>query len=319
MSLSAGTHLGPYEVVGAIGAGGMGEVYQARDSRLKRTVAIKVLPRELSGDAQRRARLEREARAMASLSHPRICTLFDVGEHDGSTFLVMELLEGDSLAERLKRGPLPLPQALEIAAHVAEALDAAHQRGIVHRDLKPGNVMLTRSGAKVLDFGLAKLRAGGDFDRYASTEAEPLTGTGAVMGTLQYMAPEQLEGKEVDAAPAARRCHCSLHGAEARVDMGRRGGGRTGALIGQAHGTAEQRHRRALRAAGAPAVHEARSPLRRWVRSRKTRAEGRASGVDRGRRSGPDLTQYRRYHRRGPARRVPGWQPCLHPEPRGPI
>ena len=199
MSLSAGTRLGPYEVLGAIGAGGMGEVYQARDTRLKRTVAIKVLPRELSGDAQRRARLEREARTLASLSHPRICTLFDVGEHDGSTFLVMELLDGDSLAERLKRGPLPLPQALEIAAHVAEALDAAHKRGIVHRDLKPGNVMLTKSGAKVLDFGLAKLRAGGELDRYASTEAEPLTGTGAVMGTLQYMAPEQIPRRDADA------------------------------------------------------------------------------------------------------------------------
>ncbi len=199
MSLSVGTRLGPYEIKGAIGAGGMGEVYQARDTRLNRTVAIKVLPRELSGDGQRRARLEREARTLASLSHPRICPLFDVGEHDGSTFLVMELLQGDTLAERLRRGPLPLAQALEIAGQIAEGLDAAHQRGIVHRDLKPGNVMLTRTGATLLDFGLAKLRAGGELGGNASTAAEPLTGTHAVIGTLQYMAPEQLEGKAVDA------------------------------------------------------------------------------------------------------------------------
>ena len=199
MSLHAGTRLGPYEVIGAIGAGGMGEVYQARDTRLKRTVAIKVLPPEMSSDPQRLRRLEREAHSLASLSHPRICALFDIGEHQGSTFLVMEHIEGDTLAERLKRGLLPLAQALEIAAQIAEGLDAAHRRGIVHRDLKPGNVMLTRSGAKVLDFGLAKLRSGGELDRNASTEAEPLTGAGAVLGTLQYMAPEQLEGKEVDA------------------------------------------------------------------------------------------------------------------------
>ena len=199
MALSAGTHLGPYEVLGAIGAGGMGEVYQARDTRLKRTVAIKVLPPEMSSDPHRRGRLQREARTLASLSHPRICALFDVGEHDGSTFLVMELLQGETLAQRLERGPLPLPQALELAAQIAEGLDAAHKRGIVHRDLKPGNVMLTKTGAKVLDFGLAKLRAGGELDRNASTETDPLTGAGSVPGTLQYMAPEQLEGRVVDA------------------------------------------------------------------------------------------------------------------------
>jgi eukaryotic-like serine/threonine-protein kinase len=197
--LSVGARLGPYEITGAIGAGGMGEVYQARDTRLDRTVAIKVLLPEVSGDPQRRARFEREARALASLSHPHICPLFDVGEHEGSAFLVMEHLLGETLSERLARGPLPLPQALEMAVQLAEGLDAAHKRGIVHRDLKPGNIMLTKTGAKVLDFGLAKLRAGGELDRNASTDTAPITRVGAVMGTLQYMAPEQLENREVDA------------------------------------------------------------------------------------------------------------------------
>ncbi|MDQ1349212.1 MAG: eukaryotic-like serine/threonine-protein kinase, partial [Acidobacteriota bacterium] len=143
MSLTAGVRLGPYEISGAIGAGGMGEVYRARDTRLDRSVAIKVLPPALTASAERRARFEREARSLAALSHPRICTLFDVGEHHGSTFLVMEHLQGETLAERIFRGPLPLASALEIAVQIAEGLDAAHKRGIVHRDLKPANVMLT--------------------------------------------------------------------------------------------------------------------------------------------------------------------------------
>ena len=212
MSLVAGTRLGPYEIQSAIGAGGMGEVYKARDTRLDRTVAIKVLPAELSADPERRARFEREARAVAALSHPHICTLYDIGTHDAVTYLVMEHLAGESLAQRLTRGPLPVAQALELGAQIADALDAAHKHGIIHRDLKPGNVMLTgggsgRSGvtsAKLLDFGLAKLVAHGErpalaSDASAPTQTVPMTARGAIVGTLQYMAPEQLEGKEADA------------------------------------------------------------------------------------------------------------------------
>jgi len=203
MSLAAGTRLGPYEVLGLIGAGGMGEVYKARDTRLDRSVAIKILPANLSADADRRARFEREAKTIAGLAHPHICTLHDVGEHAGSMFLVMEHLEGESLAERLRKGPLPVHQALEMGAQIAEALSVAHRAGIVHRDLKPGNVMLTKTGVKVLDFGLAKglpARAHGDESLgQATTESsDPLTATGTILGTLPYMAPEQVEGREVD-------------------------------------------------------------------------------------------------------------------------
>ena len=212
MALTPGTRLGPYEIAGSLGAGGMGEVYKARDSRLDRTVAIKVIPAELNTDADRRARFEREARAVAALSHPHICTLHDIGTQDGTTYLVMEYLAGESLAQRLTRGPLPVAQALELGAQIAGALDAAHKHGIIHRDLKPGNVMLTSGGAgrsdattaKLLDFGLAKLSAHGERpalvgDATAPTQAAPLTGRGTILGTLQYMAPEQLEGKEADA------------------------------------------------------------------------------------------------------------------------
>lgn len=212
MPLAAGTRLGPYEVLGPIGAGGMGEVYKARDTRLDRTVAIKILPAELSADPERRTRLEREARAVAALSHPHICMLHDIGTHDGTTYLVMEHLAGESLAQRLMRGPLPVAQALELGTQIADALDAAHKHGIIHRDLKPGNVMLTRGGsgrsgvttAKLLDFGLAKLAAHGERPALAGgasvpTQAAPVTAEGTILGTLQYMAPEQLEGKEADA------------------------------------------------------------------------------------------------------------------------
>ncbi len=204
MSLSAGTRLGPYEIQSPIGAGGMGEVYKARDTRLNRTVAIKVLPPEVSDDPERRARFEREAKTVASLSHPHICTLHDVGDHDGALFLVMELLAGDTLAARLEKGPVPLEQALVIGAEIAEALAAAHRQGVIHRDLKPGNVMLTKSGAKLLDFGVAKAKAHGEqaaavqMLTAASTRA-PLTAQGVIVGTLQYMAPEQVEGKPTDA------------------------------------------------------------------------------------------------------------------------
>src|SRR6202161_3259264 len=156
MSLTSGKRLGPYEIQSALGAGGMGEVYRARDTRLDRIVAIKVLPHHLSSNPDLKQRFEREARAISSLNHPRICTLHDVGHQDGVDFLVMELLEGESRADRLKRGPLPLKESLKIGMEVCEALEVAHRAGITHRDLKPANIMLTRSGAKLMDFGLAK-------------------------------------------------------------------------------------------------------------------------------------------------------------------
>src|SRR3989440_4854279 len=149
MALTAGTKLGPYEIVAPLGAGGMGEVYRARDTRLERTVAVKILPAALAADPQFRERFDREARAISQLTHPSICTLYDVGEHDGTAFLVMELLDGETLAARLEAGALPLAQALTVAIAIASALDAAHRAGIVHRDLKPGNVMLTKAGAKL--------------------------------------------------------------------------------------------------------------------------------------------------------------------------
>src|SRR5437868_12321071 len=156
MPLEAGTRLGPYEIISPLGQGGMGEVYRARDTRLGRDVAIKVLPQHLSSDRDLKARFEREARAISALSHPHICHLYDIGSQDGTDFIVMELMEGESLADRLRKGPLPLRQALEVGTQIAEALEKAHKQGIVHRDLKPGNIMLTKSGAKLLDFGLAK-------------------------------------------------------------------------------------------------------------------------------------------------------------------
>jgi serine/threonine protein kinase len=162
MPLSSGARLGPYEIQSAIGAGGMGEVYRARDTRLDRSVAIKVLPAHVSADPERRARFEREAKAIAGLNHPHICTLHGVGAHEGSTFLVMEHLTGDTLAQRLQKGPPPLGQALTVATEIADALAAAHRQGVIHRDLKPGNVMLTKAGAKLLDFGLAKLKEHGE-------------------------------------------------------------------------------------------------------------------------------------------------------------
>src|SRR5512139_3727538 len=204
MSLAPGTRLGPYEVTALIGAGGMGEVYKAKDTRLDRSVAIKVLPSHVSADADRRARFAREAKTIAGLNHPHICTLHDVGETDGTTYLVMEHLTGETLAQRLEKGPLPLEQALTVATEIADALSAAHRQGIIHRDLKPGNVMLTKAGTKLLDFGLAKLKAHGEQPAAAHlasapTQSTPLTGEGTIVGTLRYMAPEQLEGKPADA------------------------------------------------------------------------------------------------------------------------
>jgi len=202
MPLQPGARLGPYEILSPLGAGGMGEVYRAKDTRLDRTVAVKVLPGHLTSHPELRQRLEREARAVSSLSHPHICTLFDVGHHEGIDYLVMEHLEGETLAERLKRGPLPLAEVLRSAIEIADALDRAHRSGIVHRDLKPGNVMMTKSGTKLLDFGLAKgtgpASVPGNLTA-APTATSPLTADGVIVGTFQYMAPEQLEGKEADA------------------------------------------------------------------------------------------------------------------------
>jgi len=200
MPLPPATRLGPYEILSAIGTGGMGEVYRARDTRLNRTVAIKVLPEHLSDNSQVRERFEREAKAIASLSHPHICLLYDVGQQDGIDYLVIEYLEGETLAHRLRKGPLPLEQVLQYSLEISDALDTAHRHGVIHRDLKPGNIMLTKSGSKLLDFGLAKVKmarapAG---TTALPTQTTPLTGEGTILGTLQYMAPEQLEGKEAD-------------------------------------------------------------------------------------------------------------------------
>jgi eukaryotic-like serine/threonine-protein kinase len=202
MAILSGKRLGPYEILSAIGAGGMGEVYRARDTRLDRIVAIKILPDDHAAHPELRERFEREARTIASLNHPHICVLHDIGHQDGTDYLVMEYLEGETLAERLKKGPLPLDQVLRYAIEISDALDKAHRKGITHRDLKPSNIMLTKSGAKLLDFGLAKLS--GPQASLANlsalpTEGSNLTAQGSIVGTLQYMAPEQLEGKEVDA------------------------------------------------------------------------------------------------------------------------
>ena len=198
-----GTRLGPYEILAKLGEGGMGEVYRARDTRLARSVAIKVLPPDAAADASARARFEREARAIAALSHPHICVVHDVGHQDGIDYLVMELLDGETLAERLARarGPLPLDEVLRIGVAIADALDKAHRAGIVHRDLKPLNVMLTKSGPKLLDFGLAKLHEASPVslsDGTAATTVAPGTAHGTILGTIHYMAPEQVEGRPAD-------------------------------------------------------------------------------------------------------------------------
>ena len=194
MQLAEKTRFGPYEIIALLGAGGMGEVYEARDTRLERTVAIKICKGLIN------ERFEREARAISSLNHPHICALYDIGREGSVDFLVMEFIEGESLETRLRRGPLPLDEALRIAIQIAGALDAAHRKGVVHRDLKPGNVMLTRGGAKLLDFGLAKMAASVSFatDTLEPT-ATPITAKGTILGTFQYMSPEQLEGKDTDA------------------------------------------------------------------------------------------------------------------------
>src|SRR5215469_13969480 len=200
MGLTSRTKLGPYEIESPLGAGGMGEVYRACDTRLERTVAIKILPREMSSDPVRKQRFEREAKTISSLNHPHICVLHDVGSQDGLSYLVMECLEGETLAKRLEKGPLALEQVLKFGAQIADALDKAHRSGAVHRDLKPGNIMLTPSGAKLLDFGLAKpaLAPTDGATLTAATQTTPVTREGTVVGTFQYMSPEQVEGKDLD-------------------------------------------------------------------------------------------------------------------------
>jgi eukaryotic-like serine/threonine-protein kinase len=215
LGLSAGTRLGPYEIVAPLGAGGMGEVYRARDTRLERTVAIKVLSSQLSDNPELKQRFEREAKTISSLQHPHICVLHDIGRDpaSGTDFLVMEYLEGESLAARIGKGPLPLEQVLKIGIEISDALGKAHSAGIVHRDLKPGNIMLTKSGAKLLDFGLAKpstvgvvagrgpapLFSAAMTTTSPSPQQSPLTSAGMLVGTVQYMSPEQIEGREADA------------------------------------------------------------------------------------------------------------------------
>lgn len=201
VALTSGTKLGPYEILAPLGAGGMGEVYRALDTRLDRTVAIKILPAHLSSHSALKQRLEREAKAVSKLSHPHICTLHDIGHQDGIDFLVMEYLEGENLEQRLKKGPLPVDQTSRYSAQIAEALAHAHKFGITHRDLKPSNIMLTKAGAKLMDFGLAKqseLTSLSAALTEMTAEQSKLTGEGMLVGTFQYMAPEQLEGKEAD-------------------------------------------------------------------------------------------------------------------------
>jgi eukaryotic-like serine/threonine-protein kinase len=219
MRMDPGARLGPFEIIAPLGAGGMGEVYRARDTRLGREVAIKVLPQHLSSQPEVRARFEREAKTVSGLNHPNICTLFDVGREGDTDYLVMELIEGDTLAERLKRGPLSTGDLLRYGTQIADALDRAHRAGVIHRDLKPGNIMMTRAGAKLMDFGLARATglagAAGSGTLAAlsqsPTAAHPLTAEGTIVGTFQYMSPEQLEGKEADARSDIWALGCVLY------------------------------------------------------------------------------------------------------------
>jgi len=223
MRLSSGTRLGPYEIVSPLGAGGMGEVYRAKDTRLGRDVAVKVLPEHLTDDPEVRTRFEREARTISSLSHPHICTLHDVGREGDIEYLVMEVVEGETLAARIARGPLPHPEILKLGTQIADALDRAHRAGVVHRDFKPGNVMITKAGAKLMDFGLARSAVQGATPGSSSTGvtiaqltqsptmASPLTQQGSLIGTFLYMSPEQLEGREADARSDLWAFGCVLY------------------------------------------------------------------------------------------------------------
>ena len=223
MSIETGRKLGRYKVVAPIASGGMGEVYKARDTRLERTVAVKVLPEHLSSRPELRERFEREARAVSALNHPHICVLYDVGRDGETDYLVMEYLEGETLAERLKRGPLSLEETLRAGMQMADAVTEAHRHGIVHRDLKPGNVLLTKPGVKLLDFGLAVVRGTSGASSQLPTAEHPLTAEGAILGTLLYMAPEQLEGKEADERADVYAGRCSTRWRRACVTSRTRG------------------------------------------------------------------------------------------------
>jgi serine/threonine protein kinase/Tol biopolymer transport system component len=222
MSLATGSHLGPYEILAEAGVGGMGVVYRARDKRLDRLVAIKILPDQVSNNPDLKQRFEREARAISSFQHPNICTLYDIGAENGTEFLVMEFLEGETLSERIERGPIALKELVRIGTEIADALDKAHKQGIVHRDLKPGNIMLTKSGAKLLDFGLAKplamaatsaasTKQAPAFSAVTMTAVSPITQVGTIVGTVQYMSPEQIEGKEADGRSDIFALGCVLY------------------------------------------------------------------------------------------------------------
>lgn len=227
MTLNAGTRLGPYEILAPIGAGGMGEVYRARDTRLDRTVAIKILPERLKNDPEFQARFQREARAISSLQHPHICSLFDVGQQDDVSFLVMEYIEGETLASRIAKGPLPIDQVLRIGLDLADTLAKAHGQGLIHRDIKPGNIMLTKSGIKLMDFGLARQRAAIASALSPSTPLTPSTPTaelteltgpaslltrkGTIVGTFHYLAPEMLQGAPADARTDIFAAGCVLY------------------------------------------------------------------------------------------------------------
>lgn len=292
--MTPGSRLGPYEIVGALGAGGMGEVFKATDTRLSRTVAIKVLPQHWVADADMKQRFEREAQTIASLKHPNICVLHDIGRlrPDGAPasqgeidFLVMEFLDGETLAERIRKGPLPLDEALDIAVAIADALDKAHRQHVVHRDLKPSNVMLTESGPKLLDFGLAKTNAGPDGGVAAGKSG--LTTPGMLVGTLQYMAPEQLEGGEADARTDIFALGVLIH----EMVTGKKVfEGKSRVLLMSAIATAEPRPLSAVEPATPPALEHvvrtclAKDPADRWQTTRDLLAELRAiaAGADDG-------------------------------------
>jgi len=221
MPLEAGTRLGPYEILSPLGAGGMGEVYRAKDTRLGREVAIKVLPEHLSAQPEVRARFEREAKTVSSLNHPNICALYDLGREGEIDYLVLELVDGETLEARLARGRVPTAEALKLGAQIADALDRAHRAGVIHRDLKPSNVMLTKAGAKLMDFGLARATGmvgpGGSSGAsmgvltQSPSVARALTAEGTLLGTFQYMSPEQLEGREADARSDIWALGCVLY------------------------------------------------------------------------------------------------------------
>jgi serine/threonine protein kinase len=249
MTLTAGSRLGPYEIVAPLGAGGMGEVYKARDTRLGRTVAIKILSPALSRDPDFRARFDREAQTISRLSHPHICTLFDVGKELDVDYLVLEYLDGQTLAELCRKGPLPVARAIALGLEICDALAAAHRAGVLHRDLKPGNIMLTPSGVKLLDFGLAKAMSGAASAGPAQSVATittPLTGRGTILGTSQYMAPEQYEGRPADARSDIWAFGCVLY------EM----------IAGAGRSTA-----RPPRRSSARSCRRNRPPCRRWLRA----------------------------------------------------